>query len=176
MPFKNLQFVPAVLVQPDFPNPQNIRPLQKFRDNFHDLLRQPNILSLLRIDAQPGIMSQPEFRRPFRLMFRQLPEVIIKPIHRTPVEPGPKRRFAHRLATRRRHRQIIIRRPADHMRMRLDIAHRGKFISSPPRPPPPLSSSPRPTAPKSDHSTQSKPLSRAPAPSFAIPPPPVATP
>src|SRR5205085_1818340 len=81
MEFEHSQFIPRVLVETDLSDAEHIWPIQKVRNDTDDFLRQFNVLSFLRIDAQPGKMDQTEFGSPFWLVLRQLAEVIVKTVH-----------------------------------------------------------------------------------------------
>jgi len=68
-------------------------------------------------------MRQLVARSPARLVIGQLAEVIVKALRAAPVKPGPKSRLANRNAPGHHHRQVIIRDPAHHVRVRLYVAH-----------------------------------------------------
>ena len=49
--FEYAQFVPRIFVQPDLSDAENIRAIQKFRDQRDDFLRELHVLRFLGIDA-----------------------------------------------------------------------------------------------------------------------------
>src|ERR1051326_7409844 len=177
MHFEHAHLIARIFVQSDFSDAKDVRALKESRNNCNDLFSQFHVLRFLRIDAEPREMRQTEFRRALGLMLRKLAKVIVKAIRRAAIESRPERRFANRLATRDRHSHIIIRDPADHVRVRFDVFHllnlnRNLFLnpSFPATPRTPLSSSPLESGRSSDHSRQAKLPSRARRLSFAVPP------
>src|SRR6266850_1918245 len=68
-------------------------------------------------------MRQPEFRGALRLMFGELAKVVVESIRRTAIEPSPECWLADGLASGGCHSHIIVRNPADHVRMRLNVFH-----------------------------------------------------
>ena len=95
---ENFQFIAAVPVQSDLADAQDVRTVQKLRDNFNDLRRQLQVLGLLGIEAEPGEVGQAEFGGAPRLVFGQLAKIIVKTLDRAAVKPRPKGRLANRLA------------------------------------------------------------------------------
>jgi hypothetical protein len=68
-------------------------------------------------------MLDTELRRPSRFHLDQMSEVIAKAVGGSPVEPCPKRGFGNRHTTAPGHAVIVVRGPADHVDMRIDVVH-----------------------------------------------------
>ena len=120
---QNLHFVPAVLVEPNLTDPEYGWSIQKFRDDCDHFFRELYILRFFRVDAEPREMRKAEFCGALRFMFRELAKIIIKSMHRTAIETGPKCRFTDRLAASRYHIQIIVGDSTYHVTVWLDVAH-----------------------------------------------------
>src|SRR5687768_15153383 len=73
-------------------------------------------------------MLEPEFGRALGLMLGELGEIIMETLRGAAIEPRPKSGFTNSHATRGCHVDIIIGRAADHMSMRLDVAHAGIYL------------------------------------------------
>src|SRR5205085_783699 len=76
--FEYRNLVSRVLVQPDLANPQHGRPIQHRWDQLDHLARKLDILSLLRVDAQPAVVLNAIPSRPLWLDFGEQSEVVIK--------------------------------------------------------------------------------------------------
>src|SRR6267154_3098568 len=73
-------------------------------------------------------MRQAKFRSTLGFMFGELAKVVVETSRRTAIETSPERRLADGLATGSRHSDIIIRDPADHVRMRLNVFHKPSIV------------------------------------------------
>lgn len=62
MLFQYGDFIAAVLVQSDFADTQYIGPVQIFRQESQDFLRQRKIFGFLRIQSDPAVMLYAETR------------------------------------------------------------------------------------------------------------------
>src|SRR5262249_55172826 len=76
-------------------------------------------------------MRQSEFRRPLRFMLGELRKIIKETGGRTAVEASPKGGFANGSAAGSDHVAVVIGHPANHMGMRLDVAHFGLVLAGP---------------------------------------------
>ena len=123
--FQHSHLVPAVFVEPDFTDTQDVRAFHELGNDGEHLLRKADVLRFLRVNAKPRVMRKAEHRGTTRFVLGQLTKIIVKALCGAAIEAGPECRFAYRLAPSHDHRLIIIRRPADHVAVRFDISHRG---------------------------------------------------
>jgi len=121
--FEDLEFVPRVLVEPDFADAQDVRTVEELRNQGDDVFGQLDVLGFLGIDAEPGKMGEAEPGGALRLVFGELPEIVLKPGRRPAVEARPERRLANGPASRQRHVRVIVGDAADHVGVGFEIAH-----------------------------------------------------
>src|SRR5690606_16196015 len=117
-------FIARIPVQPNLTDAENVRSVEKLGNHLEHGACESEVLGLLRIEAEPAIMRQAEFRGACRFVRSQLPVVVTEAVNRPAVEPGPEGGFTDCHATRRDHGEVIVRRPAHHVAVRFDVAHR----------------------------------------------------
>ena len=122
--FEDFQFVPRVFVEADFADAQHIRAVKELRDQRENFAGESEVFGLLGIDAKPAIVSEAELGGTLRFVAGELAKVIVKASGGTAVETGPEGWFAHGQAAGGDHGAVIIRYPADHVGVGLDVAHR----------------------------------------------------
>src|SRR6266566_4567320 len=66
-------------------------------------------------------MADAELGGSFRLHLDEVAEIIAKSFRRTAVEPGPKRRLAHRLTAALGHALVVVGDAGDHVDVRVDV-------------------------------------------------------
>ena len=121
---ENHELVARILVQPDLSDAEHIRAVEKLGDQRHHLPSKAGVLRLFGVDAEPAIVRDSIAGSPLRLGIGQLAEVVEESSRRGTVEPGPEGRLRHRDAARLGHPRVVVRRPADHVDVRVDIGHR----------------------------------------------------
>ena len=80
-----------------------------------------DVLGLLGVDAQPGVVADAELGGPFRLDLGEVAEVIAKALGRAAVEAGPEGRLAHRHAAALGHALVVVGDAGDHVDVRVDV-------------------------------------------------------
>ena len=93
------------------------------RDHF---ARQADVLGLLGVDAQPGVVLDAVPGGPLRLELGELAEVVAKAVDAAAVEAGPERRLAHGDAAHLGQRLVVVGGPRDHVDVRVDVVHGGQ--------------------------------------------------
>jgi hypothetical protein len=117
------RLVLRVLVQADLADPQDAGVIEELGDHLDDLARQPDVLGLLRVDAEPGMMRDLVEPRAVPLELDELAEVVAEPLGPRTVEPRPERRLAHQDAAGQGHPLVVVRGPRDHVDVRVDVIH-----------------------------------------------------
>src|SRR5204863_2268449 len=104
---EHLQFVPRIFVQANLADTQDIRPVEKVRDDTEDLVSQNGVFTLLGVDAEPAKVREGKLCRTLRLEVGELAEVVVKALHTTSIEPSPKRWLADGSTPCRDHGVIV---------------------------------------------------------------------
>ena len=120
---KDAEFVAGIFIETDLADPEHVGGVEKARNQAHHLAREAGIVGLLRIDAEPGEMFDAGFCGAFWFVFGELAEVVVESAGGRAVEAGPERRLADDLAAGDREFFVVIRRPADHVGVWLDVFH-----------------------------------------------------
>src|SRR5439155_20357448 len=92
------RLVAGILVEADLADAKDVRPVEKLGDEGDDFAGEGDVLRLLGVDAQPGVMADAELRSPLRFELGEMAEVVAEALRRAAVEPGPKRRLRPRHA------------------------------------------------------------------------------
>ncbi len=120
---KDGRFVLRILVQSDLADSQDVGAVQKLRDHRQHFARERNVLSFLRVDAQPSEVLNPELSGTLGLRLGQLPKVIAKTIDAAPVKTGPESRFTKGNAPHLGQRFIVVRSPRNHVNVGVNVVH-----------------------------------------------------
>lgn len=123
LPFQNGDFVAAVFVESDFANAKDIGFLEEFRNQGNDIAGNGQIFGFFGVDAEPTVVREMKFFRPFWFMLGQLGKIIVKTLRGSPIKSGPECRFTNSAAAGQGHGLIIVGRPADHVTVGFNIAH-----------------------------------------------------
>src|SRR4051812_37088828 len=78
MLFQDFYLIAAVLIESYFTDTQYGGLVQKFWNQFQDIVRQVDVFRFLGIDAKPAVVRQSKFGCPLWFMLCQLAEVIVK--------------------------------------------------------------------------------------------------
>ena len=117
------QLVARVAVQPDLADAQHVGPVQEPRNSGEDLPAQLTVLTLLRIETEPGVVADAESGGPGRLELGQLSEVVLEAVGRAAVPPGPEGGLRQRDAAAQRHLLVVVGGPRDHVGVDVDVLH-----------------------------------------------------
>jgi len=117
------RLIAGVLVQTDFANAQDVGPIEELRNEGDDLARQADVLGLLGVDAQPGVVLDAELGGAFGLELGQMAEVVAEPFGGAAIETGPERRLANGDAAALSHALIVVGHARDHVDVRVDVVH-----------------------------------------------------
>ena len=113
----------GVLVQADLADAQHAGRVEELGDHGDHLARQADVLGLLGVDAQPGVMPHAVPAGPLGLELGQLAEVIAKAVDGAAIEAGPEGRLAHGDAAHLGQRLVVVGDARDHVDVRIDVIH-----------------------------------------------------
>ena len=82
-----------------------------------------DVLGLLGVDAQPGVVADAELRCTLRLDFGEVAEVIAKALGRAAIEAGPEGRLADRPTAALGHAVVVVGDAGDHVDVGVDVGH-----------------------------------------------------
>ena len=108
MLLKDGRLVARVLVQADFADAEDVRLVEELGDQRDDLARQRDVLGLLGVDAQPGVVLDAELRGALRLDLGEMAEVIAEALGAAAVEAGPEGRLADGDAAAVGHAMVVV--------------------------------------------------------------------
>ncbi len=112
-----------VLVQADLADAEHVGPIEELGDHGDHLAGQLDVLGLLGVDAQPGVMADAELGGPFRLDLGQVAEVVAEAVDGAAVEAGPEGRLADGDAAALGHAVVVVGDAGDHVDVRIDVIH-----------------------------------------------------
>ena len=90
MRFEDLHLVARIFIESNLADAEHARTIEKLWDERDDFAREDGIFRFLRIDAEPGVMSNAVLRGALGLEVGELPEVVLKSFGRRSIVARPK--------------------------------------------------------------------------------------
>ena len=124
MRFEDLHLVARIFIESNLADAEHARTIEKLWDERDDFAREDGIFRFLRIDAEPGVMSNAVLRGALGLEVGELPEVVLKSFGRRSIVARPKCWLRNRNTSGERHALVVVGGATHHVNMWIDIHQR----------------------------------------------------